>query len=114
MTKHKAGWTWMVCLAFLGVYDLWAIPQGHESASGAFVRVTTDPKTRIPAWIFIAVLLKHLCAPKVLPQTDPFRAVAKRLREDSDGIDYMNAERVVMINDRMAQNRSFRLHGTTR
>jgi hypothetical protein len=85
VTNKKAGWTWLVCLAFLGVYDLWAIPRNHESASGAFVRLTTHPKARFPIWIFIVVLMKHLCAPKLLPQTDPFRVVARKLREDAIG-----------------------------
>lgn len=83
-TRRKAGWVWLVALAVPGIYDLWALPKGHESASGALWRLLTAPRWRWPLRVFVLVLGKHLFAPRLLPKTDPFLLAGQKLRGDEN------------------------------
>lgn len=81
MTKGKGGgFGWLGLAIYVAAYDYWTIRTNRETLSSAFGRSMRHPVAR---WVTITgtiQLLKHLLAPNWLPQLDPLKYSAERLR----------------------------------
>ena len=79
---RRAGWLVLSSLLAWGVYDIYALPKGHESFSGAVARYIYHDQSYIrwSARLFSFILLKHLMVPKLLPKTDPFHHLSHKMR----------------------------------
>lgn len=81
MSRRKnATLGWIGLGVYVAVYDVWALVNGHETLSGAIWRGLTNKKTRGPIIAAILITNKHLLAPQVLPQIDPFNKASEVLR----------------------------------
>lgn len=79
--SRKAGHVWLVTVGVPLGWDLYAVPRGYETASGALVRGLKNPYTRWPILIFTLITLKHLYVPRFLPRLDPYQYAAKKIEK---------------------------------
>jgi len=63
---------WMYVLS----YDLYAIASGKETMTAAAHRTIKHPIQRFFAWGWLAIIIKHLFFPKLLPKCDIINVVA--------------------------------------
>lgn len=78
MKKANVGWAGLAL--YVAAYDLWALRTNNETLSSGFWRGLSNKRYRIPILLALMVTTKHLAAPTVLPQVDPFRKASEVLR----------------------------------
>lgn len=89
MIKRCGGYAWLGLGIYVLAYDYWAIRTSRETLSEAYGRSMAHPIYRLPTLLISTTVLKHLMAPRLLPQTDWLGYIANRWRMGCDMTDGM-------------------------
>lgn len=81
--RRRGKRAWIGLALYVAIYDYWAITNDNETLSEAFGKSMEHPIGRWPTLLTVLGLLKHLLAPRWLPQLDPFATLAARWRRNA-------------------------------